>query len=396
MRSRKNSTISCRDVHTHAQNWFASALRLEDHGPQCTASVLLNILLLAVTGTKSLFAVCMNLWNAPTDQAVRNALRAQLPKRPRNLEKRLNDSLITHLPRRVKRRSRELAIDYHLVPYYGKTTRTAKQLYRSERKCGTNKFHAYATACLIEHGQRFTLAYTWVKQGEAMTDVLDRLLIAIAASGLKIRRLLMDRGFFSVAVMRLLRTRQIPFLLPVVLRGRKAKNPRKAKGLRTFVRRRVGWYTHTMTSQGQTVTFNLCVASRSYHHHRTHKRCCQKLLFAAWQVHTTPRELRHWYRRRFGIETSYRQLRQALIHTSTTDPLLRLLFVGLALLFRNVWVWLHLMVLAEQRRDRLVIHLELLRFYQLKDRIAAVSNSMFLKDLNPLLQLLIGQAVGKS
>ena len=45
-------------------------------------------------------------------------------------------------------------------------------------------------------------------------------------------------------------------------------------------------------------------------------------------------------RRRFGIETSYRQLNQAKAVTSTTDPRRRLLWLGVALLLRQVWVWL--------------------------------------------------------
>ena len=56
------------------------------------------------------------------------------------------------------------------------------------------------------------------------------------------------------------------------------------------------------------------------------------------------------YRTRFGIESSYRQLPQARIQTCTRDPLLRLLFVGVALILRNVWVWLHWEVLAHPRR----------------------------------------------
>ena len=55
------------------------------------------------------------------------------------------------------------------------------------------------------------------------------------------------------------------------------------------------------------------------------------------------------YRLRFAIETTYRQLRQARIRTCTRDPLLRLLYVGVALILRNVWVWLHWQVLAHRR-----------------------------------------------
>ena len=45
-----------------------------------------------------------------------------------------------------------------------------------------------------------------------------------------------------------------------------------------------------------------------------------------------------------------------------TDPALRLLDVGIALILRNVWVWLHQMVLARPRRGSREIRLDLLRF----------------------------------
>ena len=56
------------------------------------------------------------------------------------------------------------------------------------------------------------------------------------------------------------------------------------------------------------------------------------------------------YRSRFAMETSYRQMHQARIRTCTRDPLLRLLYVGVALLLRNVWVWLHWEILSHSRR----------------------------------------------
>jgi putative transposase len=68
------------------------------------------------------------------------------------------------------------------------------------------------------------------------------------------------------------------------------------------------------------------------------------------------------YRRRFGIETSYRQLHEARIKTTTRDPQLRLLFVGIALLLRNVWVWVHWHCLATPRRGGRQLNLHQLRF----------------------------------
>ena len=67
------------------------------------------------------------------------------------------------------------------------------------------------------------------------------------------------------------------------------------------------------------------------------------------------------YRKRFGIETSYRQMNEVRIRTSTRSPLLRLLFVGIALILRNVWVWCHLNWLAVRRGRAIYIRDELLR-----------------------------------
>ena len=71
------------------------------------------------------------------------------------------------------------------------------------------------------------------------------------------------------------------------------------------------------------------------------KRRRKKLLYVVWKVRLTPPGIRETYRKRFGIETSYRQMNEARIRTCTRDPSQRLLFVGIALVLRNVWVWLH-------------------------------------------------------
>src|ERR1039457_752131 len=46
---------------------------------------------------------------------------------------------------------------------------------------------------------------------------------------------------------------------------------------------------------------------------------------------------RQLYRRRFGIETSYRQKNQAQAFTTSSDPVYRLLLEGVAYILRQVW-----------------------------------------------------------
>jgi putative transposase len=43
-------------------------------------------------------------------------------------------------------------------------------------------------------------------------------------------------------------------------------------------------------------------------------------------------------------------LNQARIKTSTQNPALRLLFYAIALILRNVWVWLHAQIIAIPRQ----------------------------------------------
>ena len=73
------------------------------------------------------------------------------------------------------------------------------------------------------------------------------------------------------------------------------------------------------------------------------------MLHAVWKVRLTPKQIREIYRKRFGIETSYRQMNEARIKTCTRDPGQRLLFVGIALVLRNVWVWLHFQMAKGKR-----------------------------------------------
>ena len=56
------------------------------------------------------------------------------------------------------------------------------------------------------------------------------------------------------------------------------------------------------------------------------------------------------YRKRFGIETSYRQINQCRIRTTTKKFNVRFLYVAIGLLLRNLWVWLHHFVLSSPRR----------------------------------------------
>ena len=369
MRSRSCCSIQSGEVHTWALDWLMQAKLVRDHGWKCTAAVVLNILLRAAARSISISAACRDLAGAPSDQAVMTALEEGLPKTLSVLERRLNESLTGALPRRLRRRRWQVAIDWHLTPYYGQPHRSRNELYYGKPRQGTKQFHAYASACIIDHGERYTLALTWVRRHESTVTALGRLLARIGELGLKIRRVFLDRAFFNVPVVEFLQQQKLPFLMPVVFRGRKPKKRRPATGLRWIKQQPAGWYQHTLKNGRRQVTVNVCVGYRRHTNRKDGKQVKQKLLFASWRVHGSPTEIRERYRKRFGIETSFRQLRQARIYTCTRQPRLRLLFIAIALVLRNLWVWIHHIYLAEGDRDNRTLHLERLRFKRMLDWI---------------------------
>lgn len=330
---RTHTTITRHDVHRSALTRLTAHLRLPDHSRRCTATIVFQVVLAAAARLCSITAAARQLATAPSDQTIRSALAGGLTDRD-ELERRLNRALAADLPRSLAGTHQPLAIDLTLRPYHGQPFREWAEIYRSQARSGTTHFHAYATAYLVRHGRRFTLALTWVKKGEPLAGVVQRLLRVARQSDIRPRYVRLDRGFCSVDVIRFLQAGRHPFLMPLPLRGRPADHPAGPSGSRVFATaRRSGWEQYTLTNAaGRRATVGVCVKCRNWKGERgRHGR--QRLVYAFWGISPASVEwVRQTYRTRFGIETSYRQMNQAKVTTTTRNPLVRLFLVGVALI----------------------------------------------------------------
>jgi putative transposase len=365
-------------VHRSATRHLQKHVPLRDYKRKVSAPTLWAVLLVAAAGATSIHATCGHLDGLPSEETIRKALYASLPEFA-ELQRQLNRALAGRLPRALRRRPQRLAIDLTLIPYHGEHFHDPEEVYRGLAKDGTSHFHAYATAYVVHKGERFTLALTAVVRGEALKGVVQSLLRQARSVGVKPRLLLLDRGFYSVDVIRYLQAARYPFLMPVVVRGRKADDPRGPSGTRVFaLMNRGGWFEYTVTSGAKrTATVSICVSCRNYRGQwKRHGR--QALVFACWGVKgRSCAWVRQTYRSRFGIESSYRQMNQARGRTSTRRPELRLLYVGIALVLRNEWVWLHFEVLSTPRRGGRFIRLERLRLRALLQWLIQVIEEAF-------------------
>jgi putative transposase len=285
---------------------------LRDYKRKVSAPTLWAVLIIAAAEVTSIHAACGRLDGVPCDETIRKALYTCLPDFA-ELQQQLNRALAGRLPRTLRRRPQRLAIDLTLIPYHGEPFHDPAEVYRGLAKDGTSHFHAYVTAYVILRGQRFTVALTAVAKGEPLKGVVQRLLAQARSVGVKARHLLLDRGFYSVDVIRYLQAARYPFLMPVVVRGRKPDDPRGPSGTRVFsAMKRSGWFSYSITSGlKRTATVSICVSCRNYRGQwQRHGR--QALVYACWAVkgHSCT-WVRETYRTRFGIESSYRQMNQA-------------------------------------------------------------------------------------
>src|SRR3954464_8647784 len=253
-------TLDRDQVHRAAAEYLQAHLKFKDYKRNTSAQVLWSLLLAAAARITSLSDACGRLRDAPSDETARKALLATPPDYA-ELQRRLNAALAGHLPKTLRKRLQDLAIDLTLIPYHGRPFRDLDEIYRGQAKDGTSHFHAYATAYVIRKGQRYTVASTGVAKGESLKDVVQRLLGQAAGVGIRSRLLLLDRGFYSVAVVRYLRTARVPFLMPVVCHGRSPRHPKGASGSYVFrTWKKSGWSTHTLRdAKDRTATVSICV-----------------------------------------------------------------------------------------------------------------------------------------
>ena len=101
-------------------------------------------------------------------------------------------------------------------------------------------------------------------------------------------------------------------------------------------------------------TFNLWIVCK-YRKGKHKKHGVQYFIYVVSNVKTNLDYIYQDYRKRFGIETSYRLKNICRIRTNNKNPVLRLLFVGISFLLVNIWVnHMRLRISRKRKGSRLI------------------------------------------
>jgi putative transposase len=309
-------------------------LNLAIDGYKCDTAVVVNVLVKAAIEGQTIESVCEDLALEVGSNTVREHLNALLDVSDlRQHEWAMNAALAGNIPEQLPRRGREMALDMHDEPFYGKTPELRTYACRGEAKEGTTHFYRVATLYVIWRAVRVTLAMTYVLPEDSTLSVVQRLLQRMQHLDFRPRVVYMDKEFCEGAIVRYLKAAHIPAILTCTVRG-------DAGGTRALCRGRKGYCADYTFSDGTPARLALMPARVP---DKSGRRRVKWLVFVVIHLDWSAKKVARRYRRRFGIESTYRQLDPLRARTTSRNPALRFFLLGLGFLLLNIWVMLRVL-----------------------------------------------------
>jgi hypothetical protein len=209
-----------------------------------------------------------------------------------------------------------VAFDWHDEPYYGKPM---PGMVGTQPKRGTCYAFSFLTASILTAGRRLVLCIVPLSSREGLSVLVLELVARVKMWVKGLAYVALDNGFQSSELMLELQGRGIPFILPL-------RDTVKLKRRRRWMR-----YAKRFSYTTQGVTVDVVEAED-----RKGLR-----YFLATNIAASPKRILRMYKRRWGIETSYRKIREFLPKTTSRIWLVRIFNFIFACLIYNAWVVLN-------------------------------------------------------
>jgi putative transposase len=340
--------LSDQKVLDEARELLKDHLPLEAEGYVCTSDDLYDALLGLAANRGTLQSVCTDWLGIADPETVRGYLNDQLCVEDlAELERQLNAALAAQTPRRVYCTPQNIAIDFHDRPYYGKQPQSTGLWVRGRAKAGTTRFYRIATAYVMLQGLRVTLALRFVLPTDNTLTVLQDLLKCLHGRAIRVACLFLDKGFASIAIMQYLTHCGLSALIACTLRGKQGGTRALCTGNKSYRT----LYTFESAEQGRfTAAVAVCRTFTSARRTKRLKRRAEWLLFILIHLELTPRQARRVYRRRFGIESSYRCAGQVRGWTTSPNAAYRFVLLALSFILLNLWLRLRWLFTQMPRR----------------------------------------------
>ena len=338
--SQPDSRLSASDAKELAEDQISDLPLPGIEGSPLDPGDIWPVVARAAVGQTSVWEICSQTDDTPCDDAVRDWLHTVDQD---DLEDTANELLADQAAEVLDRlRSRTILLDFVDNPYHGTCDDEEGELCTMKPTDGTTTCHRYCTAFTLTTGKRLTLALTKVRSDEPTADAVEDALDRVGSLPFETDVYLADRGFYIEQFLRSARQRA-PVVVPVVPKG-----DRLTEKLDTSASK---WDDYTMYKDHEReiqLPLAICV---SYHNgDRGKSGEVVRGYVACGLTDRRPKQVEQLYRKRSAIETGYRLFRQARAVTSTQDLAVRMLYVVVSFLLKNLWVVLRWAVVARPRR----------------------------------------------
>ncbi|MBV7332442.1 transposase [Chloroflexi bacterium TSY] len=327
--------LTDRDSRNEAVERLNRYLPLEISGYECTPEKGFDVLVKAAVTRQTIESVCKDLPEMVDGETIRSYLKEQVRVDDlQNLERQVNQALVAGLPGRLMKTKLEIAIDFHDEPFYGKSPELLELTCRGEAEKGTTRFFRVATAYVIFKDVRVTLSILFVRPEDKTADIVTSLLRRLRILGLKVRRLYLDKGFCSSPVLESIKQSGWPAIIACSIRGKTGGTEDFVKGTRAILPSIPLKVRNTVPSR---LLLPLCEPILLTN--AANKQSdAQRLVYVVLNCSFNPRTVRKLYRKRFGIETSYRCMRKVRAWTTSRNGALRFLLISLGFILVNFWI----------------------------------------------------------
>lgn len=345
-----NDTLNLTDnaVLEMSQTILHEQIDLQADGYKVQTMDLWRVLLGVAADKGTIESICAKLQTGPEAESVRTYIKEQLkPENLAQLEAQVNDALVTKLPRKLWRRAQYVAIDFHDQPYYGKCPQEEGLWVGGRAQASTTRFYRVATAYILRKNMCYTLAICFVRPDMDVTAVLEALWGRLETLDIPLRCLLLDRGFAAIEPQLFLEKKQLPAVIACPIRGKKGGTRALCTGRKSY---RTEYVFDGRKGRKRTADLAVCrVFTTSKRTGRLQRRADWQI-FILINVAYSPKQVRRLYRRRFGIETSYRSANQVRGRTTSPNPAYRFMLMALGFILANIWTYLRWCYTQQPRR----------------------------------------------
>lgn len=265
----------------------------------------------------------------------------------------------------------DLSIDTHDWMYYGDTE--DEMVLGTQAKNKTSYAYKFATITVVEKGIRFTLKALPIRNYSEICNTVEEL-IKYAMQKVRIRRIYLDRGFYEVPIVRMLKQLGVNFVIQAkksigimeVIKGNKDKKV-------IVVDYKMKRKRRAPSGKEKVKLFILP------HRRKKGERVC-----FVTNLDVTEKNAKKYaqgYRKRWGIETSYRVKKEAFRPKTTSKSYaIRLFFFLFSVCLYNLWILINIvlgLVIDKRRPEKPLVTAKMfgnlfVAAYDIGDRILGV------------------------